>query len=91
MSLWGIGQKSERCSTNRPGAETKEKNMPVFNGKEAKLYYEILGNGPPILLLAPGGMRSSGPFWDKVPWNPVKLLAKDYTLIVMDQRNAGKS
>ena len=29
--------------------------MPVFNGKEAKIYYEIIGNGPPILLLAPGG------------------------------------
>ena len=65
--------------------------MPVFNGKEAKIYYEIIGNGPPILLLAPGGMRSSGPFWEKVPWNPIPLLAKDYTLIVMDQRNAGKS
>ena len=65
--------------------------MPILNGKEAKIYYEIIGNGPPILLLAPGGMRSSGPFWDKVSWNPIHLLAEDYTLIVMDQRNAGKS
>lgn len=49
------------------------------------------GSGFPVLALAPGGMRSTGDFWTKVPWNPVEQLADRFTVITMDQRNAGSS
>ena len=37
--------------------------MPIFERGETKLYYEEQGAGFPILLIAPGGMRSSVSFW----------------------------
>lgn len=65
--------------------------MPYFEHNDAKIYYEIHGEGFPILMLAPGGMRSTIDFWDEVPWNPISQLASDYQIIAMDQRNAGNS
>lgn len=65
--------------------------MPLFNHADAQIYYEVHGKGFPILLLAPGGMRSSISFWDKVAWNPIEQLASSYQVIAMDQRNAGRS
>lgn len=44
-----------------------------------------------MLLLAPGGMRSSIDAWDRAPWNPIEQLAPHYRVIAMDQRNAGRS
>ena len=65
--------------------------MPFFNHDEVQLYYEIHGEGFPILMIAPGGMRSSIPFWEKAPWNPIDQLSSHYQVIAMDQRNAGQS
>ena len=65
--------------------------MPFFEHHDAKIYYEVHGEGYPILLIAPGGMRSSIPFWEKVPWNPIDHLSPHYQVIAMDQRNAGQS
>jgi pimeloyl-ACP methyl ester carboxylesterase len=65
--------------------------MPLFTHGDVKLYYEEHGKGFPLLLIAPGGMRSSISFWDKVPWNPIPQLAPHYRVIAMDQRNAGQS
>ena len=65
--------------------------MPIFERGETKLYYEERGAGFPILLIAPGGMRSSVSFWEKTPWNPIEQLAPSYRVIAMDQRNAGQS
>ena len=66
--------------------------MPIFENGDVHLYYEEHGEGFPILLLAPGGMRSAGPVWGKAaPWNPIDQLSDDYRVIVMDQRNAGRS
>jgi len=45
----------------------------------------------PVLLFAPGGMRSAAGFWKNSPWNPVDALSDRYRVIAMDQRNAGKS
>ena len=45
----------------------------------------------PILLLAPGGMRSANNFWNNMPWNPREKLQDQFELIGMDQRNAGTS
>ena len=47
--------------------------------------------GYPILLFAPGGMRSSIEFWANSPFDPTKELAANFRVIAMDQRNAGKS
>lgn len=47
--------------------------------------------GDPILLIAPGGMRSANDLWNGMPWNPRSALASTHRLIGMDQRNAGNS
>jgi pimeloyl-ACP methyl ester carboxylesterase len=65
--------------------------MPTFKRGEVSIYYEEYGTGYPILLFAPGGMRSSIEFWAKSPFDPTKELASDFRVVAMDQRNAGKS
>ena len=65
--------------------------MPVFEHAGVSLYYEEFGSGFPLLLFAPGGMRSSIDFWHRSPIDPTTALASDFRVIAMDQRNAGKS
>ena len=65
--------------------------MPIFTRGDVKLYYEEHGKGFPLLLIAPGGMRSAVSFWEKTPWNAITQLAPHYRVIAMDQRNAGHS
>ena len=65
--------------------------MPTFKRNDVSIYYEEYGSGYPILLFAPGGMRSSIEFWAKSPFDPTKELAANFRVIAMDQRNAGKS
>ena len=65
--------------------------MPVFERAGVSLYYEEYGSGYPLLLFAPGGMRSSIDFWHRSPFDPIAELAKDFRVIAMDQRNAGRS
>jgi pimeloyl-ACP methyl ester carboxylesterase len=65
--------------------------MPVFKRDDVELYYEEHGTGFPVLLIAPGGMRSAVSFWERTPWNPIDQLAPHYRVIAMDQRNAGRS
>jgi pimeloyl-ACP methyl ester carboxylesterase len=65
--------------------------MPLFKRGEASLYYEEFGAGYPLLLFAPGGMRSSIEFWHNSPFDPTVVLSPEFRVIAMDQRNAGKS
>ncbi len=65
--------------------------MPTFESGDVHLYYEESGTGFPILLFAPGGMKSSIPFWESVAWQPVETLSAHFRVITMDQRNAGRS
>ncbi|MGH7932553.1 MAG: alpha/beta fold hydrolase [Candidatus Binataceae bacterium] len=65
--------------------------MPVFERAGVSLYYEEFGSGYPLLLFAPGGMRSSIEFWHQSPFDPTKELAAGFRVIAMDQRNAGRS
>lgn len=58
---------------------------------EVDLYYEVHGSGFPVLLIAPGGMRSAVSFWEGTPWNPITAWQADFQVIAMDQRNAGQS
>lgn len=74
--------------------------MPVFTRPDAEIHYEVHGSGHPVLLFAPGGLRSQLAFWRHspsnpdapAPWmNPMAALAGRFTVIGMDQRNAGHS
>jgi pimeloyl-ACP methyl ester carboxylesterase len=65
--------------------------MPTFERAGANIYFEEYGSGYPVLLFAPGGMRSSIEFWHKSPFDPTAEFANEFRVIAMDQRNAGKS
>ena len=65
--------------------------MPIFERGDVHIHYEVEGEGPPVLLLAPGGMRSANELWGRMPWNPRTALVDHFQLIGMDQRNAGAS
>lgn len=65
--------------------------MPQFEREGSSLYYEEHGQGFPVLLFAPGGMRSMIDFWQRSPWQPIAELAGRFRLIAIDQRNAGRS
>ena len=55
------------------------------------LAYEVHGEGLPILLIAPGGLRSERGMWSNSPIDPVAMLSPYFQVISMDQRNAGAS
>jgi pimeloyl-ACP methyl ester carboxylesterase len=65
--------------------------MSNFEYAKVSLHYREYGQGYPVLLLAPGGMRSNIEFWQRTPYDPTVELASQFRLIAMDQRNAGKS
>lgn len=74
--------------------------MPTLKRADAEIYYEVHGAGFPILLYAPGGLKSEVGMWGGVspaypngfPWmDPREALSDKYTVIAMDQRNAGRS
>lgn len=65
--------------------------MPTFEHGPVELYYEVYGEGFPVLLFAPGGMRSSIDFWAGDSWNVIDALTPHFRVVAMDQRNAGKS
>ena len=64
--------------------------MPVFSRDDVHLHYTERGEGPAILLLAPGGMRSHAGLWAGRGFDPRTELP-GYRVIAMDQRNAGAS
>ena len=72
--------------------------MPVLTVDDAEIYFEEFGHGFPVLLIAPGGMGSRTELWHAPPGGPLRswndwteVLAGDYRVIAMDQRNAGQS
>jgi pimeloyl-ACP methyl ester carboxylesterase len=72
--------------------------MPVAKLNDTEIYFEEYGQGFPILLFAPGGMRSRLEMWHAPaggpprPWNDwTEVLAPSYRVVAMDQRNAGHS
>ncbi len=65
--------------------------MAEFTDGTRSIHYDIEGDGYPVLLIAPGGMRSANDLWSNMPWNPRTALSGDYRVIGMDQRNAGRS
>jgi pimeloyl-ACP methyl ester carboxylesterase len=72
--------------------------MPTLKLKDAEIYYEEYGRGYPVVLFAPGGMRSRIAMWHAPSEGPprvwsdwTEILASHYRVIAMDQRNAGRS
>jgi pimeloyl-ACP methyl ester carboxylesterase len=72
--------------------------MSVLALDDASIYFEEYGEGYPILLFAPGGMRSRIEMWHAPAEGPprawsdwTEVLASRYRVIAMDQRNAGRS
>ena len=65
--------------------------MPSFEHDGTSIYYEVHGEGFPVLLFAPGGVRSSITFWERAPFNPIGELSRSFRVIALDQRNAGRS
>lgn len=65
--------------------------MPYFTRGDTSIYYEERGSGPPVLLIAPGGMKSAIDFWKHAAIDPWSSYADDFHLVAMDQRNAGRS
>jgi pimeloyl-ACP methyl ester carboxylesterase len=64
--------------------------MPTLEHHGASIYYEVHGQGFPILTFAPAGLASTIAVWSEpmAPINPIAEWSKDYQVIVMDQRNA---
>ena len=58
---------------------------------DARIHFDVEGEGYPVFAIAPGGLRSANDAWNKMPWNPRAALAGSYQVIGMDQRNAGRS
>src|SRR5438105_7363374 len=74
--------------------------MPVMKKGDVEIHYEEHGNGIPVLCFAPGSLRSHIDYWHCSPKEPTRPptfmdptvdLAGDFRIIVMDQRNAGRS
>ena len=66
--------------------------MPVVMRPDgAEIHYDVMGNGFPVLLLAPGGVSSEARSWQTAAFDPREILAEDFTVIAMDQRHAGAS
>jgi pimeloyl-ACP methyl ester carboxylesterase len=74
--------------------------MPTAQLGDAQIYYEVHGSGYPLMIFAPGGLRSQLAFWRhspsnpeaKPPWmDPMSVLSGTYRVVAMDQRNAGRS
>lgn len=65
--------------------------MPMLERHGASIYYEVHGEGFPILTFAPAGLLSRISVWSgaSAPINPVSAWSRDFKVIVMDQRNSG--
>jgi len=65
--------------------ETKEPTMPYAQAGDIRLYYEVHGDGPPVLLV-PGLGADTRLFSNVVP-----LLATSRQVVVLDPRGGGLS
>ncbi len=66
-------------------------SMATFKSDDVEIHFDEYGSGFPVLLIAPGGMKSEASFWASAPWNPITQLKDKFRVIAMDQRNAGRS
>ena len=62
--------------------------MPYFDNNGIKIYYEIEGEGPPVIMIH-GFASSLEGNWKQANW--IKALKDNYRLILLDCRGHGKS
>ncbi|MFX1456853.1 MAG: alpha/beta fold hydrolase [Promethearchaeota archaeon] len=62
--------------------------MPFFNNDGIKIYYEVEGEGPPVIMIH-GFASSLEGNWKQKNW--VEVLKDNYKLILLDCRGHGKS
>ncbi len=62
--------------------------MPYIDNEGVKIYYEIEGEGPPVVMIH-GFASSLEGNWKQTNW--VKVLKENYRLILIDCRGHGKS
>ena len=97
MSRLTVLHKSDDARTGLPSLLRRNaiKNigasMAELRYGNVSIHYQVFGEGFPILLFAPGGMRSAISFWRGSEWDPIEALSQDFMVIAMDQRNAGSS
>jgi pimeloyl-ACP methyl ester carboxylesterase len=74
--------------------------MPGLKIADGEIYYEVYGSGYPLMVFAPGGLRSELAFSRNSPSNPsapavwvdpMAEPAKKYRVVAIDQRNVGRS
>jgi pimeloyl-ACP methyl ester carboxylesterase len=69
--------------------------MPQATINGLKINYSVQGNGPPMIMLSPGGFDSNIDGWSsRSVWKdlrPLETLAKEFTMIAYDRREAGQS
>src|SRR5260370_5364089 len=74
--------------------------MPTLKVPDGEIHYEVHGSGYPLMIFAPGGLRSELAFWRHRPSNAtaaavwmdqIAVLGKKCRGSGMDQRNAGRS
>jgi pimeloyl-ACP methyl ester carboxylesterase len=69
--------------------------MPQATINGLKINYAVQGNGPPMIMLSPGGFDSNIDGWSsRSVWKelrPLETLAKEFTMIAYDRREAGQS
>jgi pimeloyl-ACP methyl ester carboxylesterase len=61
--------------------------MPYFDNEGIKIYYEIVGEGPPVVMIH--GFPANLERWKETNW--VATLKEDFQLILLDCRGHGKS
>ncbi len=59
--------------------------MPVVSANGIQQYYDIAGDGPPLVLVA--GMGGTANYWEE----QASFFAERYTVITYDQRGTGRS
>ena len=69
--------------------------MPQATIAGLKINYVVQGSGPALIMLSPGGFDSNIDGWSsRSVWKdlrPLDTLAKDFTMIAYDRREAGES
>jgi pimeloyl-ACP methyl ester carboxylesterase len=69
--------------------------MPQAMINGLKINYAVKGDGPPMIMLSPGGFDSNIDGWSsRSVWKdlrPLETLAKEFTMIAYDRREAGQS
>jgi pimeloyl-ACP methyl ester carboxylesterase len=67
--------------------------MGTYTRGDVSIHYDEYGDpaGFPVVLFAPGLMRSAAARWDHMDLVPRSVLGNAYRVIAMDQRNAGQS